>query len=442
MKRLLALALLLATTPTSAFEPVTHAGLTERAALASTLHKILVEQLGRPLGLYERLRVEQDPELKLRLSRLDPEGGYVPDDAGVQTALAWLTAGSVLEGVPAHRTRNHFFDPSRGEGLADGTNALRTRVEDVVTGIGTLRGVFTGASFDGTGMASPAWMIAPRTVNDWSLQRFLDERERAAIAPTAAERDDALARALLAAGSIAHLIEDAGDPAYVRNDYAIELEQDGAPFDRLVADEWGRVGVPMPDGAIDVAHLQQLFRDGSGHGLAERTQRRFFSDGTLPESGRYDYPRASAGRAREGYASGDGVAHLARYTRTREGIRWSLDDRCRTDYAATLLPEIGRYARAALDLLFHGRLAVADDGATLHVTNGDVALGAGTVALYADDRAGTRARVASRTVVAGASSEELLSAPRPSGAKRVAAVFRGYDAAGEPIVIVRELALK
>jgi hypothetical protein len=432
-------------TDARAYDPPTHAGLTERAALASSLHKRLMERLGRPLGLYEPLRLDlNDGDLRQRLSRLDPEGGFAPDERGAASALAWLTAGAVLEGVPAHRTRNHFFDPTNGAGLSDDDGSpLRTRFADVSNGIGTVRGIFTGANFDGTGVASPAWLAGPRSLNDWGLGRFLDERERAAAAPLAAEREDALARALLAAGAILHVLEDAGDPAFVRNDFRIELEQNGAPYDRFVERRYGRLAVPEPGGApIARAHLEEYFRDHQGGGLAERTARRFFTDGTLPGTGRYSLPVASAGRAAHGWAQSDDLRHLLAWRRYGDEIVWTLDDRCRLDYAEALLPEIGRYAAGALELLFRGRLDLAEKDGALHVAVGELALGAGRVTIFADTPDGARKPILSRAVSGAAPGEELGFASRPAGTAHATALFRGVDTAGEPIVIVQDLPLK
>ena len=254
----------------------------------------------------------------------------------------------MVEGVPAARARHHFFDPSDGAGLHDEHDlALRTRVSDVSSGIGSLRGVFTGSTFDGSGQAAPAW-IAARD-NEWGLQRFLDERERAASARLPSEREDALVRALVAAGAILHVIEDAGDPAYVRNDYRVALEARGGELEHFAATQYGRIALPEASGDPVVrARIAELFHDGGGGGLADRTQRRFFSPGTLPSTGetRYPQPTAVPGANATGYAAGDAVPHLAAWRRTPRGIEWFLDERCQRDYAAALLPETARYASA------------------------------------------------------------------------------------------------
>jgi len=436
MKRILVLVLLASTA--SAYEPVTIAGLTEKAGLASSLHKWLLRS-GRPLGVFEPLKLPADRELQRRLAVLDPEGGYAPD-GGKNTAIGWLTAGAVLEGVPAARNRHHFYDPASGRGLDEPGSVLRTRLTDVLSGIGSLRGVFTGTSFDGTGIAAPAWIGAPQ--NEWGVVRFFDERERAAAAATAKERDAALARALLAAGAILNVLESVGDPAHVRNDYRVAFEQEGGRYERAVAARFGRVALPDPDpAALAPMHLAELFHDAAGHGLADRTQRRFFSPGTLPGSP-FSQPAAESGAEIRGYAAGE-VKHLAAYERLPDGgVRWFLDGACERDYADALLPEIGRYARAALDLLFRGRVELEDHDGAVRATVRDLALGAGVLTVYAEDGSGTRTRLASRSISAGAVDEELATFDRPAGARRIAAVFRGTDANGEPIVTTDELPLK
>jgi hypothetical protein len=444
MKRLLCFLLLSSTA--RAWQPPTHAGLTERAALASPLHKLLIDRMGLAQGLYEPLALHRgsgaDRDLLRRAGQLDPEGGYAADD-GRQTALGWLVAGSVLEGVPADRNRHHFFDPRDGRGLHDLDHGqpLRTRFADVSSGIGTFRGIFTGANFDGSGLPATEWLTGK--ANEWGVQRFLDERERAATARLPTEREDALVRSLLAAGAILHVVEDLGDPAHVRNDYRVALEGEGARLERLVASRWGRVGLPDGDDKLTLprrGHLVELLHDASGGGLADRTQRRFFSDGTLPDTRRYPLPAAWPTDAPSGYVAGDAVAHLARWDRVPNGVVWSLDDKCLSDYAEAIVPEVARYTQAALELLFRGRLDLraGEDGITVRVH--DIALGAGTVSLYGDSSSGER-HLITKSAVSGAADEETLLTAH-ADAPTLTAVFRGVDAAGEPIVLVGKISSK
>jgi hypothetical protein len=406
-----------------------------------------MQRFGRALGLYEPLALDgnaRDParrELMRRIAQLDPESGYEPE-RGRLSALGWLVAGAGIEGVPAARTRNHFYDPSRGRGLdeVDG-EALRTRLGAAATGVGSVRGVFTGTTFDGSGMASIDWLRSAD--NDWGLPRFFDELERSAAAGTPAERDGALARALVAAGSILHVLEAAGDPTFVRDDYRVALEADAGPYERFVVAEYGRVGVPDLGGPPVVKPtLNALLHDGDGSGLADRTQARFFTPGTLPDSGRYTRPQTTPGEAPFGYAAG-AVPHLVRYERTPNGIRWSLDERCFADYARVLLPETARYAAGALELLFRGRLDVATANGSATVTVHDLALKSGTVSVYADVGNAPRRLVRARKLLGPAADGETIGdVALPAGTRRVAAVFRGVDAVGEPLVIVQEQPLK
>ena len=69
-----------------AYDPATtHAGLTERAVLASELHRTLSRRLSKPLGLFEPVVLRRGDlaggearSLPGRLDALDPAGGYRP----------------------------------------------------------------------------------------------------------------------------------------------------------------------------------------------------------------------------------------------------------------------------------------------------------------------------------------------------------------------------
>ena len=207
---MVALGALLTGAQARAYDPATtHAGLTERAALASTLHRVLSRRLGRPLGLLEPLQIHSrylEPgarrSLWARLQALDPAGGYRPGADGSATAMAWVVAGSVLAKTPPERGRNHFFDPSTRKGLDDGpgltglAHELRLSFDDGAT----LRDIATGTAFDLTGHSSLEWIASP--ANDAGLPVLLDQLERSVAAPEGAERESALVRALLALGGI------------------------------------------------------------------------------------------------------------------------------------------------------------------------------------------------------------------------------------------------
>src|SRR6185436_4867615 len=155
------LAGLLVAGPARAYDPATtHAGLTERAALASALHKVLVKRLGRPLGLLEPLQIYSkylEPSARrslwARLQALDPAGGYRPSADGAATALAWVVAGSVLSKTPPERGRHHFLDPSTRKGLDDspGLTGLAHELGLSMDDGASVREMATGTAFDLTG---------------------------------------------------------------------------------------------------------------------------------------------------------------------------------------------------------------------------------------------------------------------------------------------------
>jgi hypothetical protein len=148
-------------------------------------------------------------------------------------------------------------------------------------------------------------------------------------------------------------------------------------------------------------------------------------------------PSLQPGPSGAGYVASADVAHLAAYQKQPVGVAYWLDERCHKDYADALLPEVGRAVITALDLLFRGRLEIVANDGNLEVHAADVTLGKGRVTLYTDDEKGNRKKLMSAEITGGI--DVLLQTP--SAAKRVAAVFRGVDAAGEPIVIAREATL-
>jgi hypothetical protein len=139
-----------------------------------------------------------------------------------------------------------------------------------------------------------------------------------------------------------------------------------------------------------------------------------------------------------GYGFSAEVPHLFAYRREPGRAVYWLDERCHQDYAKTLLPEIGRAVVAAFDLLFRGKLEVAESDGRLEVRPAEVPLGKGRVTLFSDGADGRRQALGSAYLSGG--EPVLLSVPS-NGQKRLAALFRGVDAAGEPIVVARELTL-
>jgi hypothetical protein len=479
-----AAATLLAALPARAYDPATtHAGLTERAVLASELHRVLAHRLARPLGLFEPVvldRGELDPQaahqLWDRLEALDPAGGYRPGADGAAPALAWIVAGAVIAETPAERAQNLFFDPSRGNGLAQAGGAFQLGhdLRMLFADGGGLRAAATGTNFNLTGRPSPEWLMAPE--NDVGLRAFYDGLEQATTAERPGARGTALARALLALGGTLAVLEDAGDPAHVRNDFrAAYLSEAGAsPFDRgsqferYVAETYGRAGVPAAATPVRRPTVMAFITAADRQGLADRTQRRFFSDGTVPEPVVVDHETTGAevmkdardslayglpalphldhlagmgdvhyayAPAESGESGTKGRRRLVAYLRVPGRVRFFLDRAVYHDSAGVLLPEIGAYAAGLVDHLFRAEvhLDIKDGSVTVAVTGAEGGVRKGEVRLYADDATGRRHAFGS---VPAASIGSTVTVP--AGARRIAAVLRGEDDAGELVAAAEQ----
>jgi hypothetical protein len=475
-------ALLAAAPAARAYDPATtHAGLTEHAVVASELHRLLGHRLSRPLGLFEPITLRRSDlsahdarALGGRLDALDPAGGYRPNPDGSALALAWVVAGAVVAETPAERGRNLFYDPSRGNGLAQAGDAtalgfqLRTMFD--TDGV---RSLATGTAFNLTGPPSTEWLTSDD--NDVGLPVFYGELYAAVASESPGARGTALARALMALGGTLAVLEDAGEPAHVRNDFRRAfLDRGGSsPFDRgsaferFVADAYGQAGVPPPGRPVDRPTALAYITAADAQGLADRTQRRFFSDGTLPEDAvvdrdtsgaevmrdaraslayglpklprlelrvlgdkRYAYAPAEA----DGYGAARGQRKLFAYLRVPGRVRFFLDAAVYSDTARALLPEIGAYATGLINHLLRGKIELDVGGGMVSIALGG-ARGiprGGEVRVYADDETGTR-----RLFATAPPSDVPMKFTIPVGARRVAAAFRGQDDAG-PLVAVAE----
>jgi hypothetical protein len=450
MKRLIT-AMVLALMPASAaaWEPqTTHAGLAEQAALASRLHKRLVS-LGFVGGLFEPLTIPpaDAPALTTALKLLSPTHGAVPDARGRQSALAWLTAGAALADVPASHGANHFFDPATGRGWVAPDRGMLSGLSNTIR----------RSSLPDKGVPAPDW-VTDKT-NPFNLEQFLNQYAKSVSAATPGERSRYMAAALVAAGAMLHTLGDLGAPSRVRGDGAAHLDALGAGpddrgsrFERIAALAYGRLGVPAPSRTITRTRLRDYFSSKDGGGLADVIARGYFSPNTLPESTRVGSdirPRlvrpqpALPTRLNLMAANRDdgttlrtaSATCLARYRVEHDLVTFSLDDDCMLEQLAQILPEVSAYEAGLLDFLLRGELTIAT-GDRIAVSG--KGLGAGNVEILVEDDRGVRKSIAS---VAASGGEQLAQVAAPTGGTRVLAVFRGTDAAGEPIVAVGAMPL-
>jgi hypothetical protein len=448
------MSLVLALVPATAgaWEPqTTHAGLTEQAALASRLHKRLV-LLGFSGGLFEPLTIPpaDAPALMGALKLLSPTHGSVPDARGRQAALAWITAGAALADIPASQGANHFFDPATGSGWVAPDRGLPDMLGKVL-GQGAL---------PDKGIPAPDWLLAK--TNPFNLQQFLSQYAKAAGAATPGERSRYMAAALVAAGAILHTLGDLGAPSRVRSDAAAHLEPLGAGaddlgsrFERIAALAYGRLGVPGPSRTITRVHLREYFTSKDGGGLADLIARSYFSPNTLPQPTRVSDeakprlvrpqpvlpPRLNimAANRDDGTTlrSASGIC-LARYRVEHDLLTFSLDDDCMLDQLSVILPEVTAYEAGLLDFLLRGELTLVVGD---QITVSSKGLGAGNVEIFVEDNRGVRTSITNVATTGAKESDQLAQVAAPPAGTRVVAVFRGNDAAGEPIVAVGAMPL-
>ena len=447
MKRLAAILVIALCAQARAWEPeTTQAGLAEQAALSSRLHHRLVT-LGFTGGLFEPLTIPpaDAPALIADLHLLTPTNGMVPDARGRQTALAWIAAGAALADVPASHAVNHFFDPATHAGW-------------VRPGLG-LRGIMIHVGLPERGVPAPDWIVDK--TNPFNLAGFLDQYAKAVTAATPGERSRAMAGALVAAGAIIHTLGDLGNPARVRSDERAFFQplgggpdDLGSRFERIAALAYGRLGVPGPSRVITRNHLRDYFTSVDGGGLADKISRSYFSANTLPEDTRVgDDTRPRLVRPQPGLPTrlnlivasrdegttlrtSDGTC-LARYKVDHGVLGFSLDDDCMLEQIAAILPEVTAYETGLLDFLLRGELTLTIGPQVVVASKG---LGAGTIELVVEDDRGVRTPVGTANVAPG-HGDELARFNTPPAGSRVLAVFRGADAAGEPIVAVGALPL-
>ncbi len=443
-----------------AWEPATtHAGLTEQAALGSALHSRLREHFGTGRGVYAMLTIpEADaPELFAVLRRLNPTHGYVPDTRGRMSALSWLVAGSVIADVPSALAGNHFFDPRTGKGLSAATaGGLMRRLQRGALGVGS------AASLGAGGEPAASWWRSEE--NPMGYLGFADQFRKAVSTASPAQRERHLAGTLLAAGAMLHVLQDMGSPSHVRNDLRAHQEHIGTAetdlgsrFERLAALAFGRLGVPAPNDKPAITGLGAFFSNAEGTGLADITERSYFSNGTLPaltpverNAGASELMRriqsklrrpepsppprldvvAARNKAGATWTNADGVC-LTRYKWERARMRFWIDDRCALEQLEAILPTVSAYGVAFLDELFPGDLRLEASGQALRVRADSPRFGAGKVQAFSDSADGSRSEYFSAELSPGAS----LEIPAPGkGSVRVTVLFDGRDATGADLL--------
>jgi hypothetical protein len=298
-------------------------------------------------------------------------------------------------------------------------------------------------------MPATTWLRAPQ--NDLSVQAFFDNWQLAVSAREPNQRETALVRSLLALGGVLSVLQDMGQPAFVRNDFRGEFPDAGSDFETFVADRYGSVALPRAAAAVTRPDLESFFVAADNRGLAQATQRQFFSPGTLPRdftcvSG--DTPAAAAGLVNQSlrfvepkldsldlrpsertrYVVRAGTK-IAAYRRVADKVHFFLDHAVYADVARDWLPQVMAYAAGLADYLLRGKveISLSEEVATLTVSglrgNPD---GDATVHVFLEEEGGVRRELAVAPLRGGLSA----TVPLPKGTHKVAASVRGRDSAG------------
>jgi len=466
--------------PTRAYEGgTTHAGLTSEAALKSKLHTFLRRDLGLPVGLFSRLEIipgEMSPRahkhLKIKLSRMDPSGGYTPDQEGSQFAIGWAMAGSVLADMPASLNRHHFYNPSSGKGL-DNKRALASwwaSLMATLEGGDTVRELLTGTGFDLTGRDPLDWMRDK--YNPLSVEVFYGQMIEAARQKLPAARDHALARSLMALGGLLHLLQDMASPTHVRNDfYRGHLQRlgrstfnRGSAYERYVAATFGQRGIPAYEGPAIVRHrLRDFFTSPRWDGLADRTSIEHFSPGTIPAQVRI-FSNTDPAELRQRlsskmplekpalgsldlacamkqtcYQKGPAGPRLAYRVDHKRRLRFFLDRQCHAAAASKLLPLAIGFSSGLIDYLLRGEAALSCSGDGFTLKNTGPAVSRAKVHILVEDAQQQRKELKVMEVTRPAPTGQLLaafSAEIPDDARAVVVLLDGLDQNGERLIAV------
>ncbi|MCC7201741.1 MAG: hypothetical protein IT393_03615 [Nitrospirae bacterium] len=298
-----------------------------------------------------------------------------------------------------------------------------------------------------TGKSSILWAL-DIDANDWSWSDVRAFYGLALTSSTETERQANFAKTFKGLGHLMHLIQDAAQPAHVRNDAhpldgleVLEGLETWAKKNRLlvtgIASSPSFPGISLATSLGSYPPMTQLWDTdlytGSNPstsltlGLVEYTNANFASDDTIftesfpPDHRKYfPYPRKASMELYEQDNSGNGdlrnyfrkiydgetVEHFAVAGRLYKYFgEWpevqrnfvSLDNQCHKDYAEKLIPRAVGYSAALIDYFFRGELDfVVDEGDKtdgakgIRVYNLSDEEMAGTFSLYYDTADGNR----------------------------------------------------
>ncbi len=402
-----------------AWDPArTHGGITDEAVRDGEVHARWMENTAARMGWFTALRV--DPAqldaatrralvVAMRLAHADV-GAVAPGGPGAcppqpapsetlqrcvdgelweTTALGWLRLGLALEATPRARLLHHFAsleDPAAPRWRAHGRSRGTWRRMERQAG-GSLAARVGRSGFAGEGPTALAWLAD--TDDPWAPAGLQAQLQQASLAATPAQREQAMALAMVATGALLHVIQDLSMPAFARGDLLgtrMPLSEDrrdrGSPLSEYARITFGRaMPQPLPSSgrepepATDLRSL--LLGDATGEGVIEFAAGHFLSDGSLPAPRRLDdglTPAAAAAAlladlrldpaevrdaelapwpASTGYLRTKAGRALLAFRRDDDGtVHPYLDRRILREHALVLLPRAVQASIATLELLW------------------------------------------------------------------------------------------
>src|SRR4029077_357749 len=154
--------------------------------------------------------------------------------------------------------------------------------------------------------------------------------------------------------------------------------------------------------------------------------------GSLP----YSYPRLPHLELKvmggKHYAYTKDRRRLLAYVRVPGRVRFFMDEAVYADSARVLLPEVAGYGAGLINHLFRAEIHVeiSDGVAQLSLAGAQGSVRKGQIRVFAEDASGTRRPAA--TLPPGSEPARLKV---PPGTRKIAAVLRGEDDAGEFVAV-------
>ncbi|MFH1130837.1 MAG: hypothetical protein V1754_05840 [Pseudomonadota bacterium] len=413
----------------------THPGLTSLAVFKTNLHRTL-RAYGLSLGLFSKLALEpesMDPksieDLECKIKRLDPSGGYRPNEKNIQQSLGWLLAGTVLADIPRSSAKKHFFNSEN--------------------------------------------------VNLRSADAFYSHLASSIRSPKPSTRHHHLALALMAMGNLVHVLQDMASPTHAWNDFKIgQFEKLGSSFfdrgsayERFVALTYERLGLPKYDGKpISRNRLSNFFTNSKSDGLADLTRKNHFSAGIIPKpvqvTSTLDEKKLQAildthlllgksgvekidlacAQQKTCHILGPHGAMLAYVIDENNQLRFFLDQDCYISTARHLLPLAVGYSAGLIDFLLRAKVSFEKNTDLVVLHDNGVTFSTATVQIFWEDEVGHRKHIRTAKFDQKTSKDQSLlefTTPKlPDKAQKLVALVVGKDSNGEEMVAFSVLKLE